>query len=1224
MGSRPLKQETFASSCSQQDTNAFILSEEPFCEDTLLEETLSDPTNHAKDVGKERHESEAQDEPRIGKKLTKSQQRKLRKIQEEKEKRLKRQKILETLSQNQIGADELNLLRSTSSRGQHDTKKEIRKRALLMERAGIEVPLEMKDVLYSGRVNSKQDMQDDSSSGFVSDEQEDIVSHETEQMEQNSLGNTMKIDALGTSDSDDRSSDHDSKENNKNIGKQVQDDILARARQEIYEAQEEQRCAENDSDSDINGTSRPRKLALLGVQRKVVTVQRTPDIEEGRSSLPIIGMEQEIMEAVSENDVVVLCGETGCGKTTQLPQFLYEAGYTFMKNGLQDEGIIGVTQPRRVAAVSTAHRVSQELGGKIGGLVGYHVRYDRKLSLKTKIQFMTDGILLRELQDDFLLKKYNVIIVDEAHERSLNTDVLLGMLSRIVALRRQLFDESHAQVDVSKSILPLKLIIMSATLRIGDFVENKKLFKIPPPVINIQARQYPVAVHFQKRTEIDDYVGAAYKKTCQIHRRLPDGGVLVFLTGQREVETLCSKLRCTFNKETKIKKKYEDLSSPELDTLDGLDQNELQWDQQEELSEGDDDFQESDLEEEIEEVVEVMNGDIEDYHEQLKLENIDGQEASRKVWVLPLYAMLRPDQQAQVFKPVPEGHRLIVVATNIAETSLTIPGIRYVVDAGRSKQRLVDSSSGLARYDVRWISKASADQRAGRSGRMGPGHCYRIYSSAVFNDMFPKFSPPEIINTALEGVVLLLKSIGVDNVMNFPFPSPPDPSSLSAAEKCLVNLSAINKNNGSLTDIGKAMANLPIEPRHSRLLLEVLTNQDITKKDEALVNTLITFAIRLTAAMSLESPFINPSSLQDHVNEDKEEGLDESAAKELRKQKATKLFASHAKLRLPDSDHLSAMNALCAFEESGGTYAFCKDNFLIFKHLREGLQLTKQLERILKGSRSALFDGNVLDASRSSRPKLTTSIIIALKRSIIAGWGDQISKRVRSTEYLARKKSEGSRTRAVRYEAIALDEDVFLHPSSFLYSASPSWLIYSNIIETEKRAYMVGLTAIEPQWIHAAVPQLTNLSSPCSTPVPRYVPQNDCVMAWHEATYGPLQWELPPVLLPHPDKRERAALFAISMLDGTVIPRMKAFLKYFVAPPSIMANSEMRVHRRISDLIAKLDSHHIYSKYDLCLAWRSDKQFLKGEITAWVKKQFVTSFVKEWDTIPASIIDNYP
>lgn len=1177
------------------------------------------------------------------KKLSKSQQRKLRKIQEEKEKREKRQRVLETLSKHQLDVEETSMLRTVASRGQQESKKQLATRVWKMERAGLEVPQELRDLVYGdaevgvegegdvyrGRACDDGVMRSagETSTSDVSDEESEGVppaslAARAPPVQMKSRREVAACDeSAGVSGVAGMGGDADE---GTHLSKEELGAAVAVAKKEI------EACGDLPGPDD---DQMPKRQSSIKIKTALLTVavQRPAEIEEVRSSLPICGMEQEIMEAVSDSDVLVLCGETGCGKTTQVPQFLYEAGYCF------GDGLIGVTQPRRVAAVSTATRVAEELGNRVGrGIVGYHVRYDRKVSDDTRVQFMTDGILLREVQDDFLLRKYNAIIIDEAHERSLNTDVLLGMLSRIVSLRRQIFEDGEGDAKgKGSSVAPLKLIIMSATLRVGDFVENEKLFRVPPPVINVQARQYPVAVHFQKKTELDDYVGAAFKKTCQIHRKLPDGGVLVFLTGQREVELLCSKLRETFNGEHR-KQRGGRRGAGEgavgladaVGALDGLDAGEEDIasngpiDDANDLDDYDIDGDMEEFEDSVddenaeEEKVEIINGGEDDLNELLKLDEVDDDEPAKKVWVLPLYAVLKPEHQTRVFQAVPEGHRLIVVATNIAETSLTIPGIRYVVDAGRSKQRLLDTTSGLARFEVRWVSKASADQRAGRSGRVGPGHCYRIYSSAVFNDLFPQFSPPEIHNVALEGVVLLLKSIGVDNVVNFPFPSPPEGASLRAAQKCLVALSAVDKSDGSLTKMGRAMAQLPVSPRHSRMLLEILNSPDVRElaaSDSSSVDVLIMFAVRLAAAMSLESPFMHvaPGAAQGDPGNN---GIDEEG------QPPAKLLRSrHASLRVPDSDSLSAMKALCAFEDNGGTGAFCEDNFLVFKHLREGLQLTRQLERILQSSNVEFFSRTIQRLGDIRKPKLSTGIIIALKRSILAGWGDHVSRRVRSAEYLAKKRREGSRTRAVRYESTVIDEDVFLHPSSALHSRSPEWLVYSDIISTEKRPYMVGLTSIEPAWIQPSVPQLCTTSfDKTSGRPPLYNASQDRVMAWHNCSYGSLAqpWELPHVLLPlENDDRERAAIFAMAVLDGTVLPWMKKHVKELVAPPSTMASTDMRVHRRAHMLIEALLSKRVFSKRELSTAWQREPTFLENEMAAWFQKKAQAAFLKSWPQI---------
>ena len=266
--------------------------------------------------------------------------------------------------------------------------------------------------------------------------------------------------------------------------------------------------------------SRPKERGAFYVR-----VKRPAAIEDSRAALPIYAEEQQIMEAIAANDVVVLCGETGSGKTTQLPQFLYEAGYSH-PSAPGRRGRIGVTQPRRVAAVSMAQRVAHELCVPLGKEVAYQIRYDSNVGSACRVKFMTDGVLLREVGTDLLLPEYSAIVIDEAHERGVNTDLLLGLLSRIVKLRRE------------QGSNPLKLIIMSATLQVSTFRDNRRLFPTPPPVVNVAARQHPVTTHFARVTP-DDHLEAAYKKVTKIHAKLPAGGILVFLTGQRSTP-LCA------------------------------------------------------------------------------------------------------------------------------------------------------------------------------------------------------------------------------------------------------------------------------------------------------------------------------------------------------------------------------------------------------------------------------------------------------------------------------------------------------------------------------------------------------------------------------------------------------------------------------------------------------------------------------------------------------------
>ncbi|KAI3973320.1 hypothetical protein MKX01_020695 [Papaver californicum] len=691
-------------------------------------------------------------------------------------------------------------------------------------------------------------------------------------------------------------------------------------------------------------------------------------------------MEQEIMEAINENSVIILCGETGCGKTTQVPQFLYESGFGSSKSGLQN-GIIGVTQPRRVAVLATAKRVAYELGLTLGKEVGFQVRHDRRLGNNASIKFMTDGILLREAQNDFLLKRYSVIILDEAHERSLNTDILIGMLSRIIVVRQKIYHEQQEKLLSGVTITPenmvsqLKVILMSATLRVEDF-SGKKLFPQTPPVIEVPTRQYPVTIHFSKRTDVVDYIGQAFKKVMSIHKRLPPGGILVFVTGQREVEYLCKNL-CGASKELKNRNKLkcktdekpaESLGASSID--EGVDMKDISEaceiqghsnQQTDRFSSYDEDFRilseeeeendsyssgtESDLsynsEDELASTSErdgdrvngLEGGNLAslkaafealatkkahnpDSGEQLSLPNSDevgnaspiadgvsksSPTSGKKhgeahgfspggLCVLPLYAMLPAASQLRVFEEVEEGQRLVVVATNVAETSLTIPGIKYVVDTGREKVKNYNSANGMETYEIQWISKASAAQRAGRAGRTGPGHSYRLYSSAVFCNILPDFSVAEISKIPVDGVVLLMKSMGIDKVVNFPFPTPPKDTALVEAERCLKALEALDSL-GRLTPLGKAMSHYPMSPRHSRMLLTVI--QIMRKvKDYPRANLVLGYTVAAAAALSLSNPLmmqLNGSQAnKDGLNED-----DESATKNSKKDldKARKIEA---------------------------------------------------------------------------------------------------------------------------------------------------------------------------------------------------------------------------------------------------------------------------------------------------------------------------------------------
>ncbi|KAK2657156.1 hypothetical protein Ddye_010208 [Dipteronia dyeriana] len=414
-------------------------------------------------------------------------------------------------------------------------------------------------------------------------------------------------------------------------------------------------------------------------------------LQEDRKTLPIYPYHHSLLQAIEDYQVLVIVGETGSGKTTQIPQYLHEAGYT--KQGLK----IGCTQPRRVAAMSVATRVSQEMGVKLGHEVGYSIRFEDHTSAHTVIKYMTDGMLRREIINEPNLASYSVLMVDEAHERTLSTDILLGLLK-----------------DLIKSRPNLKLIISSATLdavKFSDYFDSAPIFKIP-------GRKYPVEIHYTTTPEVD-YIDAAIVTALQIHVTQPPGDILVFLTGQQEIETA----------EEILKHRMRGLGTK---------------------------------------IAELIT--------------------------CPIYTNLPAQLQTKIFDPVPDGARKVVLATNIAETSLTIDGIKYVIDSGFAKVKSYNPKTGMESLLVNSICKASALQRAGRAGRTGPGKCFRIYTSYNFDKDMDDNIVPEIQRTNLGNVVLILKSLGIDDLANFDFIDPPPVESLI---KALERLGHVGTGHGS-------------------------------------------------------------------------------------------------------------------------------------------------------------------------------------------------------------------------------------------------------------------------------------------------------------------------------------------------------------------------------------------------------------------------------------------
>ena len=749
-----------------------------------------------------------------------------------------------------------------------------------------------------------------------------------------------------------------------------------------------------------------------------VTFNRSTEIQEARMQLPVVGEEQKIMEAIHNNSTVVVFGATGSGKTTQVPQFLYEAGY-----GSPDSptpGMIGVTQPRRVAAVSMAKRVGDELGDH-GDRVAYQIRFEGTVSPKTAIKFMTDGVLLREVALDIALRKYSAVVIDEAHERSVNTDILIGMMSRVVRLRDEMALEDP-------SIKPLKLIIMSATLRITDFTENKTLFDEPPPVVQAEGRQFTVTNHFARQTR-HDYVEELFKKISKAHKKLPPGGFLVFLTGQNEITHLSKKLKEAFKIGTmaagpQVRISGQDAPAEAEDVdFGGLMEEELDSDDESVHFEGDD------------------NDDAEfDVGE-------DEEVGPAKMHVLPLYSLLPTKEQLRVFEPPPDGSRLVILATNVAETSLTIPGIRYVFDCGRSKERKYDEKTGVQSFEISWISKASANQRAGRAGRTGPGHCYRMYSSAVYERDFRDFAEPEILRMPIEGVVLQLKAMNLQHVVNFPFPTPPDRVSLAASERLLTYLSAISPT-GQITKVGSTMSIFPLSPRFARILLI------------GHLHGCLPYTVALVAGLSTADIFIPENQVvpaptpKDEGDEDSHftqaDRLEEDARNAIRRKYNA---VQHAFCSLDDrSDAIKLLQAVGEFAHEP-TEAWCRAHYVRYKVLKEILQLRRQITDLLRTNIPAFAGLTFVD----KLPPPSVTQIKALKQMVAAGFIDHVAIRADLAPIPPPVGRKPSRAIEVQYltlfpSHVRRDEEdkaVYIHPSSPLAHRSPKecpeYIVYSHL-----------------------------------------------------------------------------------------------------------------------------------------------------------------------------------
>ncbi|KAL6113767.1 dhx37 [Pungitius sinensis] len=1105
-----------------------------------LSNTLVLPANKAKKKKKASVTPVSSKKP-----LTRKKKKELQKVLERKEKKAQRADILIKLAEVQVSESELKMLYTTSKLGTGDKLYQTK-----------QLPDEVNNRDCGPKISSL--------SGANRKRKWEVEEEEEEE------------EAEEDKDGEDESSNLDEEEEEEHEEVNKTPEGTTPARQDVkgeQPAPEQNTQIEKTSDLENVDKTLPQPTVFI-------PVDRSPKIQEARLKLPVLADEQVIMEAVRENPCIVICGETGSGKTTQVPQFLYEAGYA------SESGIIGITEPRRVAAVSMSYRVAKEMNLSTR-VVSYQIRYEGNVTSDTKIKFMTDGVLLKEIQKDFLLQRYSVIIIDEAHERSVYTDILIGLLSRIVPLR-------------NKKGVPMKLLVMSATLRVEDFTDNAKLFRTPPPVIKVDARQYPVTIHFNKRTPMDDYVGETFHKTCKIHRMLPPGGILVFLTGQAEVHNLCRKLRNAFplrkgnittgedeeadNPEAMRRfkkaerKKAVSLPQIDLDNYSALPLDE--GDEDREAGIGDEDDDGSDLD-----------------FGQDPASGEEKADPSIPLYVLPLYSLLAPEQQAKVFRPPPPGTRLCVVATNVAETSLTIPGIKYVVDCGRVKKRFYDRVTGVSCFKVTWTSQASANQRAGRAGRTEPGHCYRLYSSAVFGD-FTLFSEAEITRRPVEDLVLQMKDLNIDKVVNFPFPTSPSPEALVAAEQLLVSLGALKEppRAGSVKEmerarlccpispLGRAMASFPVAPRYAKMLA-------LGKQQDCLP-----YVIAVVAAMTVREIF---------------EDLDRPAGSEDESSKLTQHRARLNQVRrlwarqgapLLLGDLMVMLGAVGACEFAGCTPKFCEDNGLRYKAMVEIRRLRGQLTNAV----NAVCPEVGLFVNPNMAPP-TEHQVICLRQIVLAGLGDHLARRVQTEDTLDPKWKNG-------YKTTLLDDVAFIHPSSALFRTMPEFIVYQDIMETTKM-YMRGVSAVEAEWIPKLLPQYCHSGSPLDSPSPWFCTSTGTIRCLRPSTFFRVAWPLPAVEMEYPDDITRYKLFARFLLEGQVCPKLMKHCSHLLSNPSIMLKTWAKLQPRTEALLEVLVSKRVASRDALLSVWKTEDKFLLSAYCQWLPEALHQEVAKSWPPI---------
>ncbi|KAI4257684.1 MAG: hypothetical protein L6R42_005505 [Xanthoria sp. 1 TBL-2021] len=652
-------------------------------------------------------------------------------------------------------------------------------------------------------------------------------------------------------------------------------------------------------------------------------------ILETRRGLPVHAQRDEFLKMYQKSQILIFVGETGSGKTTQIPQFVL-----FDNQPNIQRKLVACTQPRRVAAMSVAQRVADEMDVKLGEEVGYSIRFEDVTGPKTILKYMTDGMLLREAMNDNDLKRYSTIILDEAHERTLATDTLMGLLKEVFQRRPD-----------------LKIVVMSATL---DAQKFQSYFN-DAPLLAVPGRTHPVEIFYTQAPE-RDYVEAALRTVLQIHATEPEGDILLFLTGEEEIEDACRKINL------------------EVDEM----------------------------------IREVDAGPLKVY---------------------PLYGTLPPMQQQRIFDPAPASRipggrpgRKCIVSTNIAETSLTIDGIVYVVDPGFSKQKVYNPRIRVESLLVSAISKASAQQRAGRAGRTRPGKCFRLYTENAFKKELIETTYPEILRSNLSSTVLDLKKLGIDDLVHFDLMDPPAPETLMRALEELNYLACLD-DEGELTALGQLASEFPLDPA---LAVMLISSPEFYCSNEIL---------SLTALLSVPQIFVRPASARKRADDMKA------------------LFAH------PDGDHLTMLNVYHAFKSpqaQENPKRWCHDHFLSLRALQSADNVRLQLKRIMESREVELV----------STPFEDKKYYENIRRALVAGFFMQVAM-----------KDAGSKT----YVTVKDNQNVLLHPSTVLQTEG-EWLVYNEFVLTTKN-FVRTVTTVRAEWLLDIAPNYYDLSTFSKGPV---------------------------------------------------------------------------------------------------------------------------------------------